>query len=221
MDITSLEGEVNSLAARLLEPFDDNDISQIDGLNYVDPTRYKYRLLVAFKEGFEFHVTGTRYIEALGGFLAEARFHGSDDGVTYDIIVPVFKELQRGSAQSERAGLAIRIEETVNQLTSRGVKAVADKMGLGLHIYFVPAKHTGTNGKTTSSAAPTTATGDDVIGYGKHKGTKYSDLDNDYLEFIAGPKMKQPDAKAKAEIERRKGTATVAPLDGADEEVPF
>lgn len=219
MDINDVSGSCNPVAQELLSPFSEDDISENNGLAYVDPARYRARLLEIFDAGFRFEVTGVMYVEALGGIQGEAHFVGEKEGVTYDITATVFHEMQVG----RESGDAQRIKETYNQLNSIGLKACAINMGLGLHMYLVPAKKGGaTNSQTNGSTTKTYGDWDGSITFkkGKHAGEKYADVDDEYIEFLCN--MDTPSDLAIKERNRRKGTPTqTAPQETEDEEVPF
>lgn len=208
----------NALATELLRPFPLEDQSTRNDLTYVDPARYKARLLEAFPEGFLFQETNVKYIEELKGLQGDFHFVGSEGGVTYDIAVVVFKELQIG----RESGEAQKLGEIYNQLTSRGLKAICDKMGLGLHLYYHAPKNGQSNGQTNGDTKTYSEwDGSVTLKSGKNKGKKWSELELETVEYLAG--MDKPNELAIKELNRRKGgSQTAAPAEiGSDEEVPF
>jgi len=154
-------GEYNVLARELLEPFGDDEISTTeDNFSYVDPARYRLRLLKAFPNGYTFLIRD--YTVQKTGLLGMAYFKGVRDDVMYEFNVPFFEKYIVGAKKfkndngewvdNPKAGEILRLEQVVQMSTSAGLKSVCREMGLGLHLYEKAPKKAGTPGAAGSSA---------------------------------------------------------------------
>jgi len=78
-----------------------------------------------------------------------------------------------------------------------------------------PELYGGTGGVDTSNNATSSAGKDDTIKFGKHKGSKWTDIDSGYLSWLADNGKPDAVASANAELERRangeEATTSAAP----------
>jgi hypothetical protein len=237
-----LNKDFNAVAKALLEPFDDSLISQRKGagektFSYVAPENYRARLLEVFTGGFEFGIVPGSLQIGKEGVAGVYRFKGErpDEGVVYEITVPAYEAYTKKSDTGE----VITIDQTMNKLSSAGLKNAAREIGVGLHLYDkVASGGSGSSGGTSTRSGSSTAskagsnasTGDwdgtETITFGKHNGTQWKDIDDGYLAFITKDPEKA-NATALKEIARRKSTAVETAQSSAsgassdDEEFPF
>lgn len=214
--------EYNAVAQLLLEAFADSEISEREGsggkmFSYVPPERYRYRLLKIFANGYQFHLSNTS--EGQRGIKGTAHFIGEvpEEGVRYDIKVDVFEPWSK-----TKEGEIFAPDQSFMKLASAGLKAVAREMGLGLHLYdkaqktgkaaakpaAKPASKGGTKAKGSSDNADFDADwdGTEEVTFGKHKGDAWSEIEDNYLEFITKDPEKA-NKKALKEIARRQSEA--------------
>jgi hypothetical protein len=208
---------VNKLAEALLVPFDDSQISERHQnpkdtstpiFSYVDPAHYRRRLLETFTKGFLLHVEDAK-LEA-PGVVAQAHFIGEQDGVKYDIKMPVFEEYTISTTTNK----AIQIAQTFSKLGSAGAKAVSRELGLGLHLYDkVTRKVSGGSNASTSAAGTSSAApdaqwdGSAKVTFGaKYKGMAYKDIEDGWITWAAT--KDKPDQGAVKELARRKAVAS-------------
>lgn len=184
----------------LLEPFDDDQISEIDGFSYVDPYHYFMRWHSVFVNGFTFKVHEVKYGDS--AMTAQAYFKAQVDDVEFEIEVPCAEKY----IKARETGDVLKLEQSQNMLTSAGCKNVSRAIGLGLHLYSKPAKRDGSkkgggssngssNGASNGAASSAPAqhdgewTGDQLIGGGgKFKHLKWNDpqVDDGYITFCVG-----------------------------------
>ena len=244
--ILAKESEYNSIATALLEPFDDSEISTREGaggksFSYVDPARYRYRLLQVFKNGFTFGIVHGSVVIGKTGVYAEYRFTGEDPEtlIRYDITVPAFEAFSE-----TKEGKVFGLDQMMNKLTSAGLKNAARELGLGLHLYDKAARSTTSNKARTQHAASSDEDDEDSddegsdwdgtakVSFGqKWKGTPYKDVDADWIDWAAT--KDKPDQGAVKEQKRRKAGAASAgskaaskqskakPADDEDDDIPF
>jgi hypothetical protein len=216
---------VNKLAEALLVPFDDSQISERHQnpkdtttpiFSYVDPAHYRRRLLETFTKGFLLHVEDAK-LEA-PGVVAQAHFIGEQDGVKYDIKMPVFEEYTISTTTNK----AIQIAQTFSKLGSAGAKAVSRELGLGLHLYDkVTRKVSGGSNASTSAAGTSSAApdaqwdGSAKVTFGaKYKGMAYKDIEDGWITWAAT--KDKPDQGAVKELARRNGVASTTTSSSAE-----
>lgn len=214
----------------LLEPFADDQISEIDGFSYVDPYQYRMRLHAIFQQGFKFQVRGL--IVGKDNMTAQAYFSGRVDDVEYEIEVPCAEKFIKASGTDT----ILKFEQSMNMLISAGLKAVCRELGIGLHLYEKAANKGGSKkgggGQSAPSGggAPASSNGpwdgNAAVTFGKHSGSKWRDIEDSYLEYIT----KDPEKANKLalqEIARRRannvgeGQSNAAGAVDDDSEIPF
>lgn len=187
--------DLNQIQKKLLAPFPDEVISNIDGFDYVDPYYYFMRWHECFPQGFKFKAHVDDFGAITGTAMAgHGYLHVEIDDVCYEIEVPVIEPYQigRDSAQVQKA------DQSANKFTSAACKNISRVAGIGLHLYQKAAKKDGTrkggssngssNGAAAASAPPVDASkwdGSEEVTFGtKWKGKQWSQVDDSYLQFL-------------------------------------
>lgn len=211
----------SALAAKLLEPFDDSQIRQREGsggknFSYVPPEEYRYRLLESFPHGFAFGVIpGSTRLEKTG-VHAEFAFEAEDpDTLTrYKITATAFEPW----TLARETGAILNPDQTFAKLMSAGLKACCREIGIGLHLYDKGDSQSTGSSKSTSKTQTKASSksehgewdGELTLKSGKHKGKKWKDTPDSFVEFLAN--MDEPNELAIKELARR------ASADSEDEE---
>ena len=223
----------NELARELLEPFPESEISvNNQGFRYIDPERYRTRLLKAFPNGYYFHmeecVVGKTAVTGYGHFIGTLELQ-SGEKITYDLrpfCMEKFQVAQGTTDTTQKEDLSMKM------LASALLKAASTEMGLGLHLY---AKEVKRNGQVVSAATGTAGAAAPASGGGyaapvaadgswdgsapipinmkdksgaSMKGRPYSELDDKQVEFMAT--KDRPDQGAIKERARRAALANGA-----------
>ena len=218
--------KLNATQKLLLEPFADDQISEIDGFSYVDPFHYRTRLHQVFQQGFEFRVNSI--VIGKDNMYGQAFFKGRVDDLEFVIEVPCAEKYIKASGD----GTILKFEQSVNMLISAGMKAICRELGIGLHLYEKTANKGGSKKGGSTGGAPAAAApsgpwdGQAAITFGKHNGTKWCDIEDSYLEYITKDPAKA-NALALKEIARRsannvgEGRANAASAHSDDDSIPF
>lgn len=161
----------NSVAAALLVPFDDSDISsRLQNPNkdfhekynprfsYVTPEKYRRRIMEVFKYGYKFGIipSSVQFIEDTGIFAVyEFKGEVADEGVAYDLTAPVFEPFAFAYDAEKHAPTTkkINMDKMQNSMTSSALKALALNMGVGLDLYNKIANGAGPAASTSASPA--------------------------------------------------------------------
>ena len=77
------------------------------------------------------------------------------------------------------------------------------------------------NNTTTKQSYPSVDIPADCIGFGKHKGTLWSEIPRDYLEWLVKAENTKDDIRALAQDELDRGYANQSTPNGETEDIPF